>query len=328
MGPTARHDGAGGRRSIFLGRECPGAAAASRIAFDACRGAAGRVDVAESTRFLTITLMLAFHFGPRDRRTFGIYHEPAPGAALRGGVLLCNPLGQEAVRVHRLYRVLADRLSRSGMHVLRFDYFGTGDSPGDDVDGDLDGWVQDVKSASQELARRSGQAPQIWEGARLGATLALMAAASAAQPPSNLVLWEPVIDGADYLRSLAEATVASLEVSFTIPDPAWRARLKSQPEALEREGIGFELGALLHGQLRGLSAAMLPTPAARHTTIVKPDASTRYDSLTARWRQAQLGVEEIVHLHDFDWVAEEALNTSLVPAEIVQRMAGLAIPYP
>ena len=76
--------------------------------------------------------MTPIQFGPADRRLFGLL-QPAQGNATRTGVVLCNPMGQEAVRVHRMYRVLADRLNRAGLHVLRFDWFGSGDSAGDAV---------------------------------------------------------------------------------------------------------------------------------------------------------------------------------------------------
>ena len=72
------------------------------------------------------------------RRLAALYHPPT--SADRGrGVLILNPLGQEAVRAHRLLRVLADRLARLGVHVLRFDFHGCGDSSSDDLDGEMKG---------------------------------------------------------------------------------------------------------------------------------------------------------------------------------------------
>ena len=83
-------------------------------------------------------------------------------------VLILNPFGQEAVRTHRLLRVTADRLARSGFDVLRFDYFGSGDSPGTDECADLQGWAQDVIAAHRMLREFSKAAHISWLGIRLG----------------------------------------------------------------------------------------------------------------------------------------------------------------
>src|SRR6185369_16185836 len=95
-------------------------------------------------------------FGASARRLFGLYQPPSAGTGNAQCVVLCNPFGQEAIRSHRLLRVLGDRLARAGFAVLRFDYSGTGDSDGDDSEADLGRWVEDVLSADAEARRASG----------------------------------------------------------------------------------------------------------------------------------------------------------------------------
>ena len=115
--------------------------------------------------------MTPFFFGQDERRLFGILSERRAGTAPRHGVVLCNAFGREAIRAHRLYRVLADRLSRAGCDVLRFDYYGTGDSGGDDATIDLDGFGNDLRAAHAELVRRTGVSRVVWLGMRLGAVV-------------------------------------------------------------------------------------------------------------------------------------------------------------
>lgn len=268
--------------------------------------------------------MLAFHFGPSDRRLFGLFHPALTNTPVRRAVLLCNPFGQEAVRVHRMYRVLAERLARSGTSVLRFDGYGTGDSAGDDTEGDLQGWVSDLIAAGRELEQRATPGRVVWLGARLGATLVALAAVRAPRPPDELVLWEPVVDGAAYLNMLAHGTVAAFESSFSIADPAWRRALASEPATLEHEAIGFEMGPLLHAQLTALTPASFAPPRVRRVTVVSDAASPASDAVLQRWRGAGLTVDETLQPHEFDWLAEEALNSALVPNEIVARLAQLA----
>ncbi len=44
--------------------------------------------------------------------------------------MLCAPIGSEYTRSHRSLRHLADRFARAGIPAVRFDYHGTGNSPG------------------------------------------------------------------------------------------------------------------------------------------------------------------------------------------------------
>ena len=60
-------------------------------------------------------------FGPAASQLLGHHHAPPPGLAGAAGVVLCNPLGDEAMGTHRTYRYLADRLAAAGVHALRFD---------------------------------------------------------------------------------------------------------------------------------------------------------------------------------------------------------------
>ncbi|MEZ4266447.1 MAG: alpha/beta fold hydrolase [Myxococcota bacterium] len=140
-------------------------------------------------------------FGAPDRRLYGTYHA-ATGRG-RGGLaaVICNPWGAEALRAHRSLRVLAETLARSRYHVLRFDYFGTGDSDGGLTDGSVAGWVSDIASAASELRALSGASRVVLVGLRLGGALATLAAQ---QDPDvdGVVLWDPVCSGSAWLQDL------------------------------------------------------------------------------------------------------------------------------
>jgi pimeloyl-ACP methyl ester carboxylesterase len=268
--------------------------------------------------------MQAFFFGAPPRRLFGIFHAAQAPRAARAAVLLCNPFGQEAVRAHRMLRVLAQRLARAGLDVLRFDPYGSGDSAGEDTELDLEGWSADVLTAAGELQRRSGAGSQWWIGARLGATVACRAATRASHPVQGLVLCEPVLDGPAYLRSLAVATVAALEATCSIKDPRWREQLANQPELLEREAIGFSMGETLHRQLGALRADGIEAPLRTRVWLVGSGAQPELAALAAAWSARGIRASHEVLPFDFDWTAEEALNTALVPHEMVQYLANLA----
>ncbi len=147
-------------------------------------------------------------FGAPDRRLYGTYHA-ATGRG-RGGLaaVICNPWGGEALRAHRSLRVLAETLSRSRTHVLRFDYFGTGDSDGGLTDGSVAGWVADIAAASAELRALSGASRVVLVGLRLGGALASLAAQ---QDPDieGVVLWDPICSGSAWLQDLLGPAAAA-----------------------------------------------------------------------------------------------------------------------
>lgn len=263
--------------------------------------------------------MIPFLFGAPDRQLFGTFH-PAEARSQAGmGVVICAPFGHEAIRTHRMFRVLAERLTRAGHHVLRFNYYGTGDSGGSDEEGDLLGWSRDILSAHRELQRRVPVTRVAWIGARLGATAALRAAVDSVQPAPYLVLLDPVVAGAEYLQLLRSRHVEALETSFSIPDPAWRTRLASDPDAFIDEAIGFAISPALREQVLEIDRAVPTVPPSGAVVIASAaDASAR------RWaqvrRQAGDAVEVVTLEHTLVWTSDDSLNSALVPAEVVEAL--------
>jgi pimeloyl-ACP methyl ester carboxylesterase len=140
-------------------------------------------------------------FGDSKKALFGLYHQ-ALGQKVRDvGIVLCYPGPQEYMTAHWAFRRLADRLSKSGFHVLRFDYFGTGDSAGEGLEGNISQWKVDVGTAARELVDMSGAKSISLVGARLGAALAAQAVIEGIYL-RDVVLWDPVINGRAYLEEL------------------------------------------------------------------------------------------------------------------------------
>ena len=262
--------------------------------------------------------MTPIQFSNSARRLFGQFHQATGTNKASKSVLLCNPFGQEAVRTHRMYRVLADRLSRSGADVLRFDYYASGDSFGDDDEADLEGWKSDIVAADDELRRRTRNAQVVWIGARLGASLAALACGRATTSPSRLILWDAITVGCDYLAELDVAHQRTLTLGYSFPAP----ELLTRPAA---EAIGFGLSTAFNQQLERLTPEAFSDPVASAVTAISGAENRKHtDSLLQRMRANGANCRHIEFEHLFDWTSEEALNTALVPADAINLLVSEA----
>ncbi len=143
--------------------------------------------------------MIPCHFGIPESPLFGVYHEPVTRPR-SSAVLLCYPIGHEYTNAHGAFRDLASALAAEGFPVLRFDYWGSGDSSGGQIEATLEKWDESVDLAAAELKDMSGMSAVSVVGLRFGAVLASRFSRRATV--RHLVLWDPVATGADYLSGL------------------------------------------------------------------------------------------------------------------------------
>ena len=280
--------------------------------------------------------MTPFMFGPAARRLYGALH-PSEAPRVPGrGVVLCAPFGEEASRTHRFFFVLAERLARAGFDVLRFDWYGTGDSAGDDGEGELDGWCADLRAACGELRARCRPGRLTVLGARLGATVAARAAHGASDAPAangphgmrdaaagladRLLLWDPVIDGAAWLASLRARRVTALETAFSLPNRNWRDEIAGDPMAFIDEAVSFEVSARLRTQLAGITARTLPLPTAIGTVV----AAEPHDRPVRQWIDAQCAqgapVRTLALTPTLGWLDDDGTGQPPVPRHALQNL--------
>ena len=145
--------------------------------------------------------MTPFFFGSEDQRLFGAY-DPPQGGDRRAGVVVCYPVGPEYYRAYPACRLLARLLSQAGMHVLRFDYRGTGDSPAEVCDVVVDDWLENISQAVDELKDMAELRTVGLVGLRFGSALAACAAQTRSDV-DRMVLWDPIASCSEYLQTLA-----------------------------------------------------------------------------------------------------------------------------
>lgn len=212
--------------------------------------------------------MRPVYFGDPARPLAGWLHVPAD-EQVRGTVVLCPPIGLEYANAYRTLRLLAEQLAGHGQLVLRFDYDGTGDSPGVDEDpGRVSAWQGSIRSALAFVAGLSPDVPHQCVGIRFGALLAGTVAAEDRVDLDGLVLWDPFRSGQELLRGL------------------WALARVSGADRLEDGGLdalGFTVTPETRRELAALDVQALEGPLARRLLILQRRRGTTPVSSPATW---------------------------------------------
>lgn len=250
--------------------------------------------------------MNPFYFGSSARRLFGIYMPARGSRTSPSAVVVCYPWGQEYLRSHRSLKHLSTLLARAGVDVLRFDYYGTGDSAGDMGDGDLAGWESDIETAIDEL-KDTTSAPHVGlVGLRLGATLAARVAARRSDV-DRVALWDPVVLGDEYLQDLDRVAA---EVAFH-----GGRSLDVAGAGGEREILGFTLSEALAKTIAELKLTDSLSTLPLRTLILASQPLTSHSVLR--------------HHHAIDdypsppvWLEDANTGVGAMPVNLLQHLAG------
>ena len=133
-----------------------------------------------------------------------VLSSPALGRAARGSVVFVHGFAEEMNKSRRMVARMARLLATDGWCVVQRDLEGCGDSSGDFGQASWSAWVEDV---CDELAQvPTGRPVWLW-CMRAGALLA--ASAIATRPDANLLLWQPVLSGAQHLQQFLRLQVAA-----------------------------------------------------------------------------------------------------------------------
>jgi len=214
--------------------------------------------------------MGATFFGDSSRPLFGYYHPPRGPQSRSVGVLLCGPAPQEYMRTHWAFRKLADLLARAGFGVLRFDYYGTGDSAGHGKESSLEVWRGNVATAAQEL-RDLSLAPHVSAvGFRLGAALA----ATSGVRLRDLVLWEPLVSGQRYMAHLETIRAHYYRLN---PRPAQPLHVRGE------ELLGFPMPRQHEAEVRAVDLHNVSRPQAERISVMVSEPDRSLQALVSAW---------------------------------------------
>lgn len=260
-----------------------------------------------------------FYFGESGRALFGLLHgrdDETPGSGQ--GLLLCAPLLQDGIRAHRALWALAQAVGSYGIPTLTFDWYGSGDSDGTDMELTFDGMLGDLQQASAELLNRGATQLQ-WLALR-SAALPLLAFLARRSTPADVVLWDPQLDGA----RLVEGWRLQHREQLHDAGRYVNARHESDPGEL----LGFGVDGTLLETLSALDAAQLKLPRGSRVRMAVWEMDDELDRFAREQRANGVSVEAVL-LEEGErpeWNVPSRFGGQVFPrravAQLAQRMTA------
>jgi exosortase A-associated hydrolase 2 len=141
-------------------------------------------------------------------RVFCVFVGPPPGTSPRGGVLFVPPFAEEMNKARRQVMLQARSLAAAGYGVLLLDLHGTGDSEGNFAEARWDTWRGDLLAGARWLEGRGYARVGVWS-LRFGSLLAAEVFRELGARAQRLTLWQPVLDGRQFMDQFIRMRVAS-----------------------------------------------------------------------------------------------------------------------
>ncbi len=255
--------------------------------------------------------MEPFYFGKPGRMHFGIYHPPGRDSGRHTGVVLCYPVGQEYMRAHRAFLRLAVLLASAGCDVLRFDYYGCGDSEGDFDKVDFRQWIEGIDTAIDELRGGCDAKKMYLVGLRMGATMTAIAG-SRRDDIDGVVMWEPIVNGRAHITELNNGHRAWLQGSFAKP-------VRHSIVQPEYEILGYPLSSSLVTDIERIDLLEARGKPAGEILVIESRGIISRSELIDTLRENGASVRcECFPGTDVWTKKEDEMNKSMVPVDILQ----------
>jgi len=234
----------------------------------------------------------AFFLSAEPGNRFCIYH-PAEGSTGRGFVY-AHPFCEEMNKARRMAALQSRRLAAAGYAVLQIDLFGCGDSSGDFADARWEIWKQDLQIALGWLKSRLDGPLGLW-GLRLGATLAADVACDITMGIEQLLLWQPISSGEQFLTQFLRLRLAAEMLAEGTAQTGTRELRETLARGVSLEIAGYDLHPRLAAEIDALSLAAL-APAVRRvhclevTATAEPKLSPASQRAMEAWRSKGLDI--------------------------------------
>ena len=264
-----------------------------------------------------------FFLSGKSGALFCIHLYPT-GIAPKGGILYLHPFAEEMHKSRRMAAVQARRFAAEGYAVLQVDLTGCGDSAGDFGDATWERWLADAGCAHEWLSAKTSGPIILW-GLRTGASLAVEL--SRTLPPVRcLLLWQPVVNGEQYLNQFLRIKLASEMLSEGQAQGGTKG-LRVRLDAGESIEVGgYMLGTAMAHDLASLKLAeMPPSCPVEWMELGTSDGDTLNPGslgIVNAWRTKCVNVHTRTLIGEPFWVTQEITECSSLIEATLEAVRG------
>jgi len=196
---------------------------------------------------------------------------------------------------------------------MRFDYYGTGDSAGMLRDADLDQWQSNINTGLEELKDISGISKVSLVGLRFGAALAATAPVQSHRV-RKLVLWDPVVTGANYIKNLRRMHEERSK-------PLHDNRVKGELQGVE-ELIGFRFSGNMIADIEAVNLLETSEFSASEIFLIVSEQQEEYEQFREHLQSLGLLKGYQVISSAGGWNSIHEFDSALIASEAVNAISG------
>lgn len=257
-----------------------------------------------------------------DGALFVVLHQPADRPP-SGLLTVCSSLFAEQHTDYRREVCLARLLAPAGVAVARFHYRGLGNST--PASASLDAFTQDALDVTLAAQRLTAAGSVAFLGVGAGSLVASQA--WLAHPDAPLVLWKPVIDGAQYFRDLFRARLIAATRTRGPRSGTTNELLATLASEGHADVMGFTVAASLYDSL--VASRLTETlPGRSRRVLLQPFRGARaagVERLAASWRDCGCMVDvQPVKLAEDPWYIPDGAAVAASVHDIEEQLMANA----
>jgi exosortase A-associated hydrolase 2 len=258
-----------------------------------------------------------------EHTLFCLFLAPTAGTP-KAAVLYLHPFAEEMHKSRRMAALQAREFAQAGYAVLQIDLIGCGDSSGDFADARWETWLESAQAAYHWLIQKLGSPIILW-GLRLGATLAVDLSTQCPDI-AGLILWQPVINGENFLTQFLRIKVASEMFAERKTGVKELRELLATGESVEVGG--YQLAPALASSLDKIRLAERPISVPAYWFEVTQTATQEPSPASAKvigaWVESGVNVYAQTVVGDLFWTTQEIMECPNLLTETSKAMAKIA----